>query len=90
MGARRITTVTVPVDARSVVAFESYPSRTPLLSILAARPGLVVTLTLPERIGPDHVRFARELASNAARYATEVERTWRGLSSLPQAAVSSG
>ena len=88
MAARRITTVTVPVDARSVVAFESYPARTPLLSILAPHPGLVVTLTLPERIGPDHVRFARQLAASAARYAAEVERTWRGLPPLPKTAVT--
>jgi hypothetical protein len=33
MPARRITTVTVPVDPRSAVALESYPARTPLLSI---------------------------------------------------------
>jgi hypothetical protein len=50
MPARRVTTVTVPVDGRSAVAFESYRDRTPLLTILAARPGLLVTLTLPERI----------------------------------------
>jgi hypothetical protein len=88
MAARRVTTVTVPVDARSAVAFESYPARTPLLSILAPRPGLVVTLTLPERISADHVRFARELADRAARYAVEVERTWRGLYPLPNSAVT--
>jgi hypothetical protein len=78
---RRVTTVTVPVDARSCVAYESYPARTPLLSILAPRPGPVVTLTLPERISADHVRFARELARQTARYAIEVERSWRGLPS---------
>jgi len=83
MPARRVTTVTVPVDGRSAVAFESYTGRTPLLTILAARPGLLVTLTLPERIEPGHVRFARELAAHAARYATEVERSWRGLPPLP-------
>ncbi len=88
MAARRITTVTVPVGARSCVAFESYPARTPLLSILAPHPGLVVTLTLPERIGPDHVRFARQLAASAARYATEVERTWRGLPPLPKTVIT--
>jgi hypothetical protein len=82
MPARRVTTVTVPVGARSCVVFESYTGRTPLLSILAARPGLVVTLTLPERIEEEHVRFARDLARNAARYAVEVERTWRGLAQL--------
>jgi hypothetical protein len=40
MAARRVTTVTVPVDARSVVAYESYRDRTPLLSIPATRPGV--------------------------------------------------
>jgi hypothetical protein len=77
MPARRVTTVTVPVDGRSVVAFESYRDRTPLLTILATRPALLVTLTLPERIEAGHVRFARELADFAARYAIEVERSYR-------------
>jgi hypothetical protein len=83
MPARRVTTVTVPVDGRSAVAFESYTGRTPLLTILAARPALLVTLTLPERIEAGHVRFARELAALTARYATEVERSYRGLPQLP-------
>jgi hypothetical protein len=88
MAARRVTTVTVPVDGRSAVAFESYPARTPLLTILAARPGLLVTLTLPERIEAGHVRFARELAALTARYAVEVERSYRGLPALPVPASS--
>ena len=82
MPARRVTTVTVPVDVRSGVAFESYRDRTPLLSIWATRPALLVTLTLPERIGAGHVRFARQLADLTARYAVEVERSYRGLPSL--------
>jgi hypothetical protein len=82
MAAKRITTVTVPVDGRCGVALEAYRSRTPLLSILAVKPGLVVTLTLPARIDAGHVRFARDLVDQAAAYATEVERTWRGLPSL--------
>ena len=82
MPAKRVTMVTVPVDGRSGVVFESYPGRTPLLTILAVRPALVVTLTLPEHLDAGHVRFARDLASMATRYATEVERSWRGLPSL--------
>ncbi len=83
MPARRVTTLTVPVDGRSGVAFESFSGRTPLLTILATRPALLVTLTLPEHLDAGHVRFARDLAAMAARYATEVERSWRGLPSLP-------
>ena len=83
MPARRVTAVTVPVDGRSCVAFESYPARTPLLTITTSRPALLVTLTLPEHVDPGHVRFARDLAASAARYATEVERAWRGLPPLP-------
>ena len=60
-------------------AFDSYRERTPLLTIWAARPGLLVTLTLPEHLNAGHVRFARDLAATTARYATEVERAWRGL-----------
>jgi hypothetical protein len=82
MPARRVTTVTVPVDIRSVAVFESYPARTPLLTIMATRPALLVTLTLPEVLAAGHVRFARNLAASAASYATEVERAWRGLPSL--------
>ena len=82
MGVRRVTALTVPVDVAARVAFEAYPSRTPLLTIMAARPALLVTLTLPERLLPGHVRFARDLAESAARYATEVERAYRGLPAL--------
>jgi hypothetical protein len=82
MPARRVMALTVPVDGRAAVAFESYTGRTPLLTILAARPALLVTLTLPEHLDAGHVRFARDLAATAARYAAEVERTWRGLPSL--------
>jgi len=81
MPAKRVTTVTVPVDGRGAVAFESYRDRTPLLTIMATQPALLVTLTLPERIEASHVRFARELADFAARYAVEVERCYRGLPS---------
>jgi hypothetical protein len=79
MPARRVTTVTLPVDGRSGVAFETYRGHTPLLTIWAARPGLLVTLTLPEHLNAGHVRFARDLAAMTARYAAEVERRWRGL-----------
>ena len=82
MAARRVTAVTVPVDVRSLVALEVYPVRTPLLTIMAPRPALLVTLTLPEHLESGHVRFARNLADYAAKYAVEVERSWRGLPSL--------
>ena len=88
MAVKRVTAVTVPVDGRSCVAFESYQSRTPLLTIMAVRPGLLVTLTLPERIEPGHVRFARDLARSAALYATEVERAFRGLPTRPASRAS--
>ena len=77
MPARRVTTVTLPVDPRSAIAFETYAGHTPLLTIMAPRPGLLVTLTLPQHLEPGHVRFARDLARQAARYAAEVERAWR-------------
>jgi len=47
MPARRVTTVTMPVDGRSGVAFEAYSERTPLLTIWAARPGLPWTFDVP-------------------------------------------
>ena len=82
MPGRRVTAVTVPVDIRSLVALEVYSSRTPLLTIMAARPSVLVTLSLPEQLEPGHVRFARNLADYSAKYAIEVERAWRGLPSL--------
>lgn len=45
----RVTTVTVLVDGRCAVAFESYRDRTPLLTIMATRPALLVTLMAPAR-----------------------------------------
>ena len=81
MPARRVTAVTVPVDGRSAVVFEAYPSRTPLLSIMASRPRCWSPSPCPSTSKPGHVRFARDLAASAARYAIEVERTWRGLPS---------
>jgi hypothetical protein len=86
MPARRVTTVTMPVDGRSGVTFEAFSQRTPLLTIWAARPGLLVTLTLPEHLNAGHVRFARDLAAASARYAAEVERHWRGLRALTERA----
>ena len=83
MPARRVTSVTVPVDGRSLVAFDAYRDRTPLLSVLAPRSSLVITLTLPDRIDAGHVRFARDLAVQAAAYATEVERAFHGLPIRP-------
>ena len=83
MSARRVTTVTVPVQVRSGVAFEAYRDRTLLLTIWATRPALLVTLTLPERIEHGHVRFARQLACSAAAYATEVERRYLALLRAP-------
>ncbi len=65
------------------MAFEAYRDRTPLLTIWATRPALLVTLTLPERIEHGHVRFARQLATSAAAYATEVERRYLACSGPP-------
>lgn len=90
MPARRVTSVTVPVDGRSLVAFDAYTGRTPLLSVLAPRSSLVITLTLPERVDAGHVRFARDLAVQAAAYATEVERAFRGLPTRPPCLASPG
>jgi hypothetical protein len=39
-------------------------------------------LTLPDQVEEGHVQFARQLARQAARYAMEVERAWRGLPAL--------
>ena len=87
MAVRRVPALALPVDARSGVSFRDYPNRTPLLSIATARPALLVTLTLPDRLEAGHVEFARQLACHALAYAVAVERQYRGLPPLPEVPV---
>jgi hypothetical protein len=87
MPARRVPTLALPVDGRSSVCFREYAARTPLLTITAARPALLVTFTLPEQLEAGHVDFARQLASQAWAYAVAVERRYRGLPPLPDTPV---
>ena len=75
----------VSVDGRSQAELLSYRGRSPLLTIRAGKPPLLVTLTVPERIEAGHVEFARQLAQSAAAYAVEVERRFRGLPRLVEA-----
>ena len=82
MTANRVTSLCVPVDARSGAELRCYPQRAPLLTIRAGRPALLVTLTVPERVEAGHVAFARQLAQSATAYAVEVERRFRGLPRL--------
>jgi hypothetical protein len=84
MTANRVTSLCVPVDARSGAELRCYPQRAPLLTIRVGRPSLLVTLTVPERIEAGHVAFARQLAQSATAYAVEVERRFRGLPRLAQ------
>jgi len=79
MPARRGTSLCVPVDGGAVAELRCYPRRSPLLTIRAGRPALLVTFAVPERIQAGHVAFARQLAQSAAAYAVEVERRFRGL-----------
>jgi hypothetical protein len=82
MSTRRATSMCVPVDARSGAELRCYPQRSPLLTIRAGKPALLVTLTVPEQIEVGHVQFARQLAKSATAYAVEVERRFRGLPQL--------
>jgi hypothetical protein len=84
MPARRAMSVCLPVGARWVVELRRYSARTPILSVQAGSPPALVTFTLPERVEPAHVEFARQLARHAALYAAEVERAWRGLPPLAE------
>lgn len=74
MPAPPVTAITISVDALSCVALEAYPSRTPQLTIMTVQPSVLVTLTMPGRLEDGHVRFARDLADTATRYAAEVEQ----------------
>ena len=87
MGAKRATSLWVPVDARSAAELRCYRQRSPLLIIRAGRPPLLVTLTVPERIEPGHMAFARQLAISAAAYAVEVERRYRRLTTAKEVAA---
>ena len=82
MAGLRVPAMAVPVDPRSAVEFLGYANRSPLLTIATSRSGLLVTLTMPERLEAGHVDFARQLACRSMAYAVEVERRYRGLVSL--------
>ena len=87
MPAKRATALSVPVDARSGIELRCYRQRSPLLTIRAGRPSLLVTFTLPERVEAGHVDFARQLATSAAAYAAEVERWYQGLAAAREEAA---
>ncbi|MEV4251654.1 hypothetical protein AB0J52_00650 [Spirillospora sp. NPDC049652] len=70
-----MSAMTLPVDAGATSEFRTFRARTPLFSIIAGR--VLVTLTLPERLRPEDVEFARTLAEQAHAYATEVERAYK-------------
>ena len=83
MTAQQTTSVCIPIAAEAVVEFRRYGRRTPILTISSGHPAALITFTLPDPIERGHVEFARALARSAARYAIEVERSWRGLPCLP-------
>lgn len=74
-GGRRVSALSLPVEVGAGVEFRAFASRTPLFTVSSGR--VLVTLTLPERLRPADVEFARCLAERAAAYATEVERLYR-------------
>ncbi len=71
----RPTALSLPIKTQSGAEFRVYPGRNPIFTIHAGH--VLVSLTLPERLLPDHVAFARGLAKQAADYAAEVERRYR-------------
>ncbi|GAA4618150.1 hypothetical protein GCM10023195_81370 [Actinoallomurus liliacearum] len=71
----RASALSLPVDSRSRAEFRSYARRTPVFTFTTG--GVLVSLTLPERVSAAHVEFARSLAEHAAAYAVEVERMYR-------------
>lgn len=84
MAGGRVSALSLPVAAGSGVQFRAYARRTPVLTLNAGK--VLVSLTLPERIRAEHVAFARSLAEQAAAYAVEVERLYRGGRSVRGAA----
>ena len=76
MAAVRMPTLSLPVETRSGVEFRAYARRTPVFTLNAGR--ALVSLTLPERLRAEHLRFAQALAEQAIAYADEVERLYQG------------
>ncbi len=79
----RATSVYLPVDGNAEAQVCRHGTRPPVLVIRSGHPAAWITFTLPEQVETGHVEFARALARSAARYAIEVERSWRGLPCLP-------
>ena len=75
MAAGRMSALSLPIESRSGAEYRAYARRTPVFTLSAGR--VLVSLTLPERVRPEHVQFARMLAEQAAAYAIEVERLYR-------------
>ena len=73
--AGRMSALSLPVGTDATSEFKPFRSRTPLFTVSAGR--VLVTLTLPERVGAGEVEFARRLAGQATAYAVEVERLYR-------------
>ena len=75
MAAGRMPMLSLPVESRSGVEFRAYERRTPVFTLNAGR--ALVSLTLPDRVRAEHLRFAQALAEQAIAYADEVERLYR-------------
>jgi hypothetical protein len=88
MSGGRMSALMLAIDGRSAVEFKPFTGRTPLLSLAAGH--TLVTLALPERLRPADVEFARLLADQAARFAAEVERLYRGSGASSTAGGRSG
>jgi hypothetical protein len=73
------------VGSRHQVEFVPFPAKAPVLVIAAG--STLVSFTLPQQIEAGHVDFARQLAAKAWAYAVAVERSYRGLSPLPEVPV---
>jgi hypothetical protein len=85
MTGGRMSALSLPIESRSSAEFRAYARRTPVFTLNAGR--VLVSLTLPERLRPEHVAFARSLAEQAAAYAVEVERLYRNGGAAGRAAA---
>ncbi|WP_189243763.1 hypothetical protein [Planobispora rosea] len=69
------------VDGKGQATCTTYPDRTPVLA-LGAGNSIVSVCLHADTVTAESVDFARELAKAAADFAMEIERRWRGLSSI--------
>ncbi|GAA3134503.1 hypothetical protein [Streptosporangium carneum] len=75
----RISTITLNTGRGARATNHPYPARTPILALDFGALSVLVTTSAGDLVTASDVDFARELASEAHRFARSVERSFHGL-----------